>query len=71
MEKLNLVVKFSLSSDRRLHVKAATRIKVDGRGGLMLYDAEDGSLETIDLQELQAFSIQPIACPKHCAAALV
>ena len=60
MENLNLVVKFKLSNDCELHVKGAARIKVDGRGGLMVFDAENGTAETIDLRKLQSFSIQPV-----------
>ncbi len=60
MEDLNLVLKFKLAGDREFHVKGAKRIKVDGHGGLIFHDAETGALETIDLQELQSFCIQPV-----------
>jgi hypothetical protein len=52
MDNLNLVVKFMLAADGLLQVKGASRIKVDGRGGLLLYDAQGGSVETIQLGEL-------------------
>jgi hypothetical protein len=60
MENLNLVLKFKLARDRRLHVKCAARIKVDGRGGLLFYDAKGGPAEYIDLRDLQSFRIQPV-----------
>jgi hypothetical protein len=61
MEHLNLVLKFKVAGDSRLHVKGAARIKVDGRGGLILYDARSGIAETVDLWNLQSFCIQPVA----------
>jgi len=60
MQNLILLVKFKLSNDRTVHVKGAARIKVDGRGSLMLYDCERGIAETIDLRKLHSFSIQPL-----------
>jgi hypothetical protein len=44
MDNLNLVVKFMLAGDAQLHVKGAARIKVDGRGGLLLYGAQGGAV---------------------------
>ena len=58
MDNLNLVVKFRLAGDGRLHVKGATRIKVDGRGGLLLYDAQGGAVETIELGALRSIRLQ-------------
>jgi hypothetical protein len=60
MENLNLVVKFMLAADGRLQVKGASRIKVDGRGGLLLYDAEGGSVETIVLGAVQSLCLQRV-----------
>jgi hypothetical protein len=60
MENGNLVLKFKLARDRRFRVKRAARIKVDGRGGLVFYDARNGAAEYINLRELQAFCIQPV-----------
>ncbi len=60
MEKLNLVLKFKLTGDRRLHVKGAARIKVGG-SGVMFYDAETGVAEKIDLGRLQSFCIHPVS----------
>ena len=58
MGNLNLVVKFMLAGDGRLHVKGAARIKVDGRGGLLLYDAQGGGVETIELGALKSIRLQ-------------
>ncbi len=63
---MNLVVKFILAGDGRLHVKSAARIKVDGRGGLLLYDAQGGAVETIELGALKAFRLQRV---RHLNAA--
>jgi len=60
MKDLNLVLMFRLSGDGQMRVKGASRIKLDGRGGLMVYDSENGVAETYDLQKVQSFSIQPL-----------
>ena len=59
MDNLNLVVKFMLAGDGLLQVKGATRIKFDGRGGLLLYDAQGGS-ETIELGALQSLCLHQV-----------
>ena len=66
MDNLNLVVKFMLVGDGLLQVKGATRIKVDGRGGLLLYDAQGGGVETIELGALQSLHLQRVR--RACAA---
>jgi hypothetical protein len=60
MKDLNLVLMFRLSGDGQMRVKGVSRIKLDGRGGLMVYDSENGAAETYDLQKMQSFSIQPL-----------
>ena len=60
MDNLNLIVKFMLAGDGRLQVKGATRIKVDGRGGLLLYDAQGEGVETIELGALQSLRLQQV-----------
>lgn len=60
MDNLNLVVKFMLAGDGRLHVKGAARIRVDGRGGLLLYDAQGDVVETIELGALESFRLQRV-----------
>jgi hypothetical protein len=71
MENLNLILKFKLAGNGQFHVKGASRIKVDGRGGLMLYDAQNGTAETIDLRKLQTFCIQPVSGASQMNASLV
>ena len=65
MDNLNLIVKFVLAGDSRLHVKGATRIKLDGRGDLLLYDAQGGGVETIELGMLRSIRLQQV--PQTCA----
>jgi len=60
MKNLNLLLEFKLAGDSRLHVKSATRIKVDGRGDLTLYDACTGTADTLNLNHLELVSIQPL-----------
>ncbi len=68
MNNLNLVVMFRLSNDDQMRVKNAARIKLDGRGSLLLYDAE-GAHETIDLRNVRSFSIQPLKAASYLPAA--
>jgi hypothetical protein len=56
----NLVLTFTITGDRRVHIKGAARIKLDGRGGLTLYSAENGQAENVSLQNLETLSIQTI-----------
>ena len=69
MDNLNLVVKFMLAGDGLLQVKGATRIKVDGRGGLLLYDAQGGGVETIELGALQSLHLQGVR--RSCATSVM
>jgi hypothetical protein len=62
MNDTKLLLKFELAGDSQVHVKRATRIKIDGRGGLVLYSALPGATETIKLSQLQSFCIQPLTC---------
>ena len=64
MDNLNLILKFKLAGDDRLHVKGAARIRVDGRGALMLYNMQSRAVETIDLRTLRSFCIQQVS-PAH------
>ena len=73
MDDLNLVVKFVVAGDGELQVKGASRIKVDGRGGLLLYDTRGEGVETIALGSLKSFCLQQVrrACVEAAAPALV
>lgn len=57
----NLVVVFTLSGDSRVHIKGAARIKFDGRGGLTLYDAENGQEECVNLGCLESLTIRGLS----------
>ena len=69
MDNLNLILKFKLAGDDHLHVKGAARIKVDGRGTLMLYNTQSRAVETIDLRTLRSFSIQQVSLARPQLAA--
>ena len=73
MDNLNLVVKFMVAGDSQLQVKGASRIKVDGRGGLLLYDTRGERVETIELGALKSFCLQQVrrACAEAAVTALV
>ena len=73
MDDLNLVLKFRLAGDSRVQVKGASRIKVDGRGGLLVYDAKGEGVETIALGSLTSFCVQQVrrVCLEAAATAMV
>ena len=58
MTPTNLVLTFTLAGDSRVHVRGAARIKVDGRGGLTLFGAENGCAELVSLVRLRSLTIQ-------------
>jgi len=58
MTSPNLVLTFTLAGDSRIHVRGAARIKVDGRGGLTLFDAKKGETEWVRLDSLRSLTIQ-------------
>lgn len=66
-EDLNLVLSFKLKGDRDCRICGATRIKIDGQGGLMLYHGSNGNPERIDLAELQSLSIRSLVCAGRAA----
>lgn len=61
-DNLNLVLSFKLAGESDPRFCGATRIKVDGYGGLTLYDAGSGLTQRIDLANLQSLSIQSPSC---------
>jgi hypothetical protein len=67
MENLNLVLKFKLAGDGNCHIRGAARIKVDGQGGLTVYDAGGEPAEKIDLTKLQSMSIQGVSGARKAA----
>jgi hypothetical protein len=60
MDELNLVLKFHLSGELQFQIRGASRIKLDGRGGLTYYDVQSHKTETIEFDRLQSFSLLPI-----------
>ena len=63
MTSPNLVVTFSFAGDSQVHVRGAARIKVDGRGGITLFDVEKGGSEWVSLGCLRSLTIQAISGP--------
>ena len=68
MKDQSLVLMFHLSGEGHMRVKGASRIKLDGRGGLVVY-SENGTAETYALQNMQSFSIQPLNSASYLPAA--
>ncbi len=68
MDRLNLVLTFRLNGDDHVQIKGAARIKVDGRGGLTFYDVQSGSMERIELGQLQSLTLHSMDQPASCAA---
>jgi hypothetical protein len=60
MHDLHLVLKFRLAGDNQFQTRGASRIKVDGRGGLMFYDVQRGRTERIEVGQLQSFTLLPM-----------
>ena len=60
MTPTNLVLTFTVAGDSRVHVRGAARIKVDGRGGLTLFDAGKGAKEWVSLAGLRSLTIQGV-----------
>jgi hypothetical protein len=65
MRNLNLVLRYKLAGDSRFHVRGAGRIKVDGRGDLVLYDPQGAPAEAIEVGQLQSLSIHPSRAPRN------
>jgi hypothetical protein len=59
MTSPNLVLTFTLAGDSRVHVRGAARIKVDGRGGLTIFETEKGN-ESVSLGSVQSLKIQSV-----------
>jgi len=67
MDNLNFVLQFKRAGDPSLRVHGAARIKIDGRGGLIVY-SENGAAEKLVLSELVDMSIRPVWLSAHTAA---
>jgi hypothetical protein len=60
-ENQDLVVSFKLAGESNCHICGAARIKVDGHGGLTVYNTLTGATEEFKLADLQAFAIHPMS----------
>jgi hypothetical protein len=60
MEKIRLILKFTVAGEGDCRVRGAARITVDGHGGLTVHEPGSGAVERIELARLQTLSIQPI-----------
>jgi hypothetical protein len=61
MNNLNLILKFRLAQSSGVQVRGATRINVDGLGGLIVYDAETGRPERIPLAQVNSLCIESLS----------
>lgn len=68
MKQVNLVIKFQLGNDPETHVVGASRIGLDGCGGLVIYHSQNEAPETVRVEDLQSFSILPITAPARTFA---
>jgi hypothetical protein len=60
MNQLNLVLKFRLEGDTQVQARGVSRIEIDGRGGMVLYNAQGRPVEQVRLNDLKAFDIQRV-----------
>jgi hypothetical protein len=60
MERPNLLLTFKMPGASEPEVRGAARISVDGRGGILVYNAETGTPERISVDQLKSFQID---CP--------
>lgn len=60
MAELPLLVRFQLSGDTEFRVEPVARLKVDGCGGVVLYDREDRAIKALPIAKLERFSIHSI-----------
>ena len=67
----NLVLKYTIDGDSRVHIRGAVRIRVDGCGALTVYGAEGGTSESVSLDCLRSLSIQRIADTSACIPAMI
>lgn len=56
----DVVVSFKLAGESDCHICGAARIKVDGHGGLTVYNTLTGETEEFKLSDVQGFAIHPL-----------
>ena len=57
----NLVLRYKIDGDNRVHTRGAVRIRVDGCGALVLYAADGGKVESVNLNSLRSLTIDSIS----------
>jgi len=57
MGYINLVLIFKSADSDQWQIKRAASIKVDGRGGLVLYGLPGGDTERIEFSAMRSFSL--------------
>ena len=57
----NLVLRYTIDGDSRVHIRGAVRIKVDGCGALTVYESEGGRTESVSLGGIRSLTIQTIS----------
>jgi hypothetical protein len=60
MNDPKLFVQFELNEEKENHVQPAARMKLDGRGGLILYDDAHQIVDMIRIRNLRALAIHSI-----------
>jgi len=60
MDKTNLILKFKRYGEQEAHVVGATRIRIDGRGGVILYSPNSRIPEWISLSGVETVAVQPV-----------
>jgi len=68
MEQLNLVLEFRVEGQDVFEFKGVSRIQIDGRGGVVAYNAQSGLPERIDISRLRSFTIHSLEASAHSTA---
>jgi len=66
----NLVLKFRLGGENHVHMRRATRIRLDKQAGLTLTDPRSGFSEMIPLRSVEVLSIQSLSAYARAACPL-
>jgi len=60
MDQPNLILKYKRYDEAEPRVVGAARIRIDGRGGLILYSSQSRIPEWISLSGLESLAFQPV-----------
>jgi hypothetical protein len=58
--RANLILRLKRSDDPQWQLRGVARFRLDGHGGMILWDAETGKSETIEVARLEAVVIEPV-----------